>query len=210
MAPSSDLPASLTDQAALLGDDTTAPAAWLAKTAAARAELAPLERALLAADTLAPGDPALAVRVAQLPFTQGDPWIGRDVFTGDLAPAARRGFAIHAPLGLDLGRPVAGLFVDTWSEAVPAPTQTTALAFQIEQATAAPPQLIVLAVASDLTQPSWTDAAVEDVVRETLALAELRLVDGDLIDAGGHYLPGLYFAVNLAGDTASTDFTGST
>lgn len=208
-APASDLTASLADQAALLGDDPTAPAAWLALAAEARAGLATLDRALFTTDTLSPGDAALAIRVAQLPFTAGEPWLGREVFAGT-GPAARRGFAIHAPLGLDLAAPVAGLLVDSWSEAVPAPAHTTALAFQVEQPSAAPPQLIVLAVAGDLAQPSWRDLDVEAVVRETLDLAELRLVDGDLIDAGGHYLPGLYFAINLAGDTASTDFTGST
>ena len=90
---------------------------------------------------------------------------------------------------------------------MPAPTHTTAIAFQLEQPTAAPPQLIVLAVPPDLSRPTWSEDDIEAVVRETLDLAKLRLVDGDLIDAAGHYLPRLYFAVNLNGDTASTDFT---
>ncbi|HWU90877.1 MAG TPA: hypothetical protein VN253_26610, partial [Kofleriaceae bacterium] len=173
--PAPDLSASLADQAALLGGDAATPAAWLSKAAAGRGELAALDRALFVADTLAPGDPALSIRIAQLPFTPGEVWIARDVFADGVPPGARRGFAIHAPLGLDLARPLAGLLIDSWSEAVPAPTQTTGVAFQVEQPTAAPPQMIVLGVAPDLTQPSWTDAAIEEVVRETLALAELRL-----------------------------------
>jgi hypothetical protein len=207
--PPSDIAASVADQTALLAGDATAPAAWLGKAAAVRAPLAPLERALLTADVLAPAGAALGLRVAQLPFAAGDAWIGLDRFDPDHT-IGRRSFAVHAPLGLELDGPVAGLLVDAWADAVPAPVQTTGVAFQIEQPAAAPPQLVVLAVPGDLSQPTWTDAAVEDVIRETLALADLRLVDGDLIDAGGHYLPGLYFAVNLAGETASTDFTGTT
>jgi hypothetical protein len=209
-APPSDLARSLADAATLDGAEPGEPLTWLARIAAVREELAPFERALFVAGTLVLDDTAHGLHVAQLPFAAGEPWIGRAVFAGDGAPAARRGFAFHAPLGLDLGAPVAGLLVDSWNEAVPAPSQTTGLAFQIEQPTACPPQVLVLAVAPDLALAEWRDDDVEAVVRETVALARLRLVDGDLIDAGGHYLPGLYFAVNLAGDTASTDFTGGT
>lgn len=210
VAPTSDLGASFDDRGALLDDDPAAPAAWLAKVAQARPELAALERALLVADVLEPGDAALNLRVAQLPHVAGEPWIGRAVFGGEAPPSARRGFAFHAPLGLDLSQPVAGLFIDGWSEAVPHANQTTGIAFQVAQPTAAPPQLILLAVAPDLAAAAWSDDVVEQVVREAFDLAKLRLVDGDLVDDGGHYLPGLYFAINLAGHTASTDFTGGT
>ncbi len=88
--PASELGASLADQAALVGPDPTEPATWLAHAAAARAEVAPFERVLFLADTLAPGDPALDLRIAQLPFTAGEPWIGRAVFAGD-APPQRSG-----------------------------------------------------------------------------------------------------------------------
>jgi len=111
----------------------------------------------------------------------------------------------HAPLGLSSATSVAGMVLDAWNETIPAPTQLTALAFQHAQPTASPPQTILLAVPPD-DSTAWTDELVEDSVREALALAKLRLVDGDAIGGAGHYLPGLYFAINLAGDTASTDF----
>jgi hypothetical protein len=155
-----------------------------------------------------PGDLSLSLRVGQLPNARGEPWVGRAVF-GAEAPKARHSFVIHAPLGLDLERPLVGLLIDAWSETIPARTHTAAVAFHVEQPTACPPQLIALAVAPDLTVPAWTDDAVEAAVRETLELARLRLVDGDLIGAAGHYLPALYFGINLANDTASTDFTGA-
>jgi hypothetical protein len=199
---------SLADQTALVGDDPTEPATWLAQVGAVRRAVAPLDRALFVADTLAPGEPALGLRVAQLPHAPGAPWIGRAVFA-NAPPSARTSLAIHAPLGVDLSRPVAGLLVDAWSETVPAPVQTTGVAFQVEQPAQAAPQVILLAVPPG-DEPAWTEAAVEETIRDALALARIRLVDGDQLADTGQFLPALYFAINLAGDTASTDFTEDT
>jgi hypothetical protein len=169
---------------------------------------------------MSPGDRALGLRVGQLPFRAADRWIGGAVFAEkvrdeDPEPAAgRHGYCVHAPHGLDLRAGiVAGLLVDAWSEVVPAKKRTTAIALQVEQPSAAPPQAIVLAIPPD-DAPAWTDDVVEAVVRETLELAKLRLVDTDALHEVGHYLPALYFAVNTPADeqaladTASTDFTG--
>ncbi|MGE5183158.1 MAG: hypothetical protein ACM31C_13905 [Acidobacteriota bacterium] len=213
--PDVGLAASLGDRAALLADPEDA-VVWLSNVGAARTGAAALERAVLVADVLGGPDPASQLLVAQLPHVPGDPWIGRAVFQPEPdpelpapPPQGRRSYVIHAPLGLDLAQPVAGLIVDAFNETVPQAKQTTGIAFQLEQPTACPPQTVLLAVPSDAA-PAWTDDAVEAVVREALALAQLRMVDGDLIDAAGQYLPALYFAINLAGDTASTDFTGGT
>jgi hypothetical protein len=200
--------AGLADQSALVGDDPTEPATWLARAAAARPALAPLDRVLLIADAIAPGDPAMGLRVAQEPPAPGARWIGRAVF-GATPPASTRSTVIHAARSLAPGASVAGLFVDGWNETVPAGTQLTALAFQLDQPTAAPAQAILLAVPGD-DAPSWTDDRIEACVREALLLAQLRLVDGDALAGAEHYLPGTYFAINLAGDTASTDFVGGT
>ena len=197
---------SFADQAALVSD-ASEPAAWLAQIGAARRDVAAFDRALFVAGSIT-GDASQLLRVAQLPYTAGEPWIGRAVFATATPPTARTSFAIHAPLGVDLAQSVAGIFIDRWSETVPAATQTTALTFQIDQPHAAPPQAILLAVPPDPTVASWTDDAIEATVREALALAKLRLVDGDLIGSTGQFLPALYFAINLANDTASTDFTG--
>ena len=48
---------------------------------------------------------------------------------------------------------------------------------------------------------------MQQVLLETLDLARIRAVDPDALDDVGHYLPALYFAINTAGDTVSTDFT---
>lgn len=201
------LAAGLADQHSLLGTDPTEPATWLARAAAARPAVAPLDRVLLIADAIAPGGPAIGLRVAQEPAAPGTPWIGRAVFAAG-PPNSTRSTVVHALSPLSAGTSVAGLYIDGWNETVPASTQVTALAFQLDQPTAAPPQAILLAVPGD-GSPTWTDDHVEACVREALLLARLRLVDGDALAGASHYLPGTYFAINLAGDTASTDFTGA-
>jgi len=95
--------------------------------------------------------------------------------------------------------------IDEWVEVVPNARQTTGVVFQYDQPDAAPPQCILLAVPPDLDQP-WNLWSLQQVVLETLDLARIRAVDLDALDKVGHYLPALYFAVNSAGDTVSTDF----
>ena len=103
-------------------------------------------------------------------------------------------------------QPLAGLLVDEWVEVVPNTTETTGIAFQYDQPNAAPPQTILIAVPPDVTVP-WTVWSLQQVLLETLDLARIRAVDPDALDEVGHYLPALYFAVNMANQTVSTDFT---
>ena len=194
--------AELFSSAADLDIDGDQIAAWLATVGAAKPGAAALERAIFLVDTLAADlNDGLGLAVAQLPHRVGEPWLGASVPT-----VARRGWAIHAPLGLALDAPFYAIVIDNWTELVPARERTAALAFHAEQPTAAPPHAIVLAVPPS-DAPTWSDDAIEATVRETIALAKLRLVDGELLGDAGHFLPALYLAINLAGDTASTDLT---
>jgi hypothetical protein len=90
-------------------------------------------------------------------------------------------------------------------ETVPHVSEATGVVFQYDQPDAAPPQCILLAVPPDLDQP-WNLWSLQQVLLETLDLARVRAVDMDALDEVGHYLPALYFAVNNAGQTVSTDF----
>jgi hypothetical protein len=204
-------PALAASVAALGGDpaaDGEAAARWLATTGAVRPATAALERALAVAETIDPDAPALRLAVGQLPHRAGDPWIGTAAFAAERPPIARRGWAIHAPFGLAAG-PVFAIVVDAWTEVVPARDRVAALAFEAEQPTASPPHAILLAVPPD-PSPEWSELAIEATVREAMELARLRLVDGERIGDAGHFLPALYLAINLAGDTASTDLTEET
>jgi hypothetical protein len=106
----------------------------------------------------------------------------------------------------DMSQPLAGLLVDEWVEVVPNVKETTGIALQYDRPDAAPPQTILVAVPPELGVP-WTVWSLSLVLLETLDLARIRGVDSEALDELGHYLPALYFAVNTANDTISTDFT---
>ena len=102
--------------------------------------------------------------------------------------------------------PLAGVLVDEWVEAVPSAKETTGIALQYDRPNATPPQTILIAVPPEVGVP-WTVWSMQQVLLETLDLARVRAVDPDALDEIGHYFPAMYFAMNTAGDTVSTDFT---
>lgn len=92
---------------------------------------------------------------------------------------------------------------------MPNTSETTAVAFHFDEPGARAPQAILLAVPPD-DREVWDLATLEAILLETLELAKLRAVDPDAlagVEEVGHFLPALYSAINLKGDTVSTDFT---
>ncbi len=98
--------------------------------------------------------------------------------------------------------------VDEWLEVIPEPDVATGLGFHHNAPVAAPPQSILLAVPPD-GQATWSLAALEAILLETLDLAKARLVDLDALGAGGALAPAAWFAYNTKGDTVFTDFMTS-
>jgi hypothetical protein len=141
----------------------------------------------------------------QLPVRAGDRWVGLDFGAGTEPEAGRLSLLLHAPDLGGTGDPVAGLFVDEWVEVIPATDAVTGLAFHMNAPTAAPPQAVLLATPSH-SQRRWTLDELEAVLLETLELAKLRMVDLDALADGGALTPASWFAINVAGDTVSTDF----
>ena len=68
------------------------------------------------------------------------------------------------------------------------------------------PHAILLVVPPDQSQPTWNAEALQKVLLETMDLVRVRAVGPEALGELGQYLPALYFALNLAGDTVSTDF----
>jgi hypothetical protein len=97
--------------------------------------------------------------------------------------------------------------VDEWVEVVPNASETTGVVFQSNQPDSCPPQAILIAVpAMPATGNTWSEAAIVQIVQETLELVRIRAVTPDLLQELSQYLPALHFPLNTAGDTISTDF----
>jgi hypothetical protein len=171
------------------------------QVARVRAGLARWRSVFLYAEAL--GVSTQALDVAQLP-------------TGQAAWAATKGAApASGTVSLILHRPAttaptatwAGLVADEWNELVPAAVQPTAIAFRHESPVAEAPQALLLAVPPTPDAATWDDDTLLDTVRETLALAKVRLVD--TVDDLRPFLPAICLTGNTANETVSTSFIGS-
>jgi hypothetical protein len=210
------------------GDATLDPlpaVTWFQRAARVRDGAARLDDALMYAEAL--GGSMLHFEVGQLPYAKGDRWTALP-FAADKPPTnARLSLVAHLPGKLTPAAPpsnvfvganskpvpLAGLLIDEWIEVVPSASETTGLAFHFNEPNARAPQAVLLAVPPD-GRETWEAETLEAILLETLELAKLRAVDASALqppDANAlspvsQFLPALYFANNVAGETITTDF----
>ncbi len=124
----------------------------------------------------------LDLRATQSPRTDESRWAGADP-----APPAGSVDVVVAAYALPAAPAahVTGLSLDSWSQAVPAATLDTAVAFHFDEPRSDAPQSILVAVAADQSpdrQPStWAVADLVGTVTSTMALARQRAVAADLV-----------------------------
>jgi hypothetical protein len=178
---------------------------WLHRIKRVRPGAAALGDAFLYTDALS-GTDRLNLQVGQLPFQAGDRWIGLPV-DGNRPPEANRlSLVAQMPEVFDPQAPLTGLMVDEWVETLPSSDETTGVTFHFDQPDARAPNAILLAVPPDLSRP-WDLETLEKIMLETVELTKLRAVDTEALAHLGQFLPALFFASNVQGDTVSTDFT---
>jgi hypothetical protein len=204
-ANANELETALADSDAIQANDPLAVVTWFQRVSRVREGVAGLDASIRYAEALQTGE-QLNLRIAQLPYAKDDRWVALPMEPGEALSASRFSLVVQSPADLDVKQPLTGLLIDDWVEVVPNSTETTGVVFQYDQPDATPPQCILLAVPPDLDLP-WNLWSLQQVLLETLDLARIRAVDPDALDEVGHYLPALYFAVNRAGDTVSTDFS---
>ncbi len=187
---------------ALQGGDRDAAHTWLTRHAMVRdgagrlADVARLRRALGAADE--------TLTIGQLPFQDQDRWIALPFLPGQNLAGRRLSIVAWGAIPAMADAPIAGLLIDEWTERVPAPTETTGLAFHYDEPESRAPQAILVAVAPDISR-AWDLDTLEAVLLDTLELSKLRLVDADAMVELDHYLPATYIASNTADEAVSTD-----
>jgi hypothetical protein len=188
---------------ALLGARQLEPVTWLTRAAHVRAGAARLAEAMVHAEALSSSAPLTPV-VAQLPVVANDVWAGLSLPAGARAADRLSLVAVGATAGAR-----AALVIDEWSETIPNATETTGVAFHVDDPTACAPQAILVGVQPD-TSAEWTLPSVESTLLDAIEMAHLRAVDPDTLGDIGHFLPALLFAVNIGDgppDTISSDLT---
>jgi hypothetical protein len=200
-----ELKQALADSTKIQDGDPFAAITWFQRTSRVRDGVSRFHAVLTYSEILKTGE-KLNLNIAQLPFSSTDRWVSLPLKAGQSMPAGKLSLVVQSDTKIDLTQPLAGLLIDEWVEVVPSATEITGIALQYDQPNAAPPQTILLAVPPEIGLP-WTIFSLQQLLLETFDLARIRAVDSDALDEVNHYLPALYFACNVAGDTVSPDFT---
>jgi hypothetical protein len=188
------------------GGDPLAPFTWLHRMASVRAPVGRLQTALLYAEA---GGRIGELVVAQLPPAPAERWVGLAQPGTGPPDGDRLSIVAQAPEPVDPARPLAGLFIDEWTEVIPHRNEVTGVAFNFDEPAGQPPQAILVAVPPP-GETRWTLDGLEAILLETFDLARVRAVTPELLAAHTdleQLLPALYFGLNLSNDTVSTDFT---
>jgi hypothetical protein len=200
-ASAGELAASLDDADALLGRDPLAPTTWLARHALVRPAASRLATVLSSAEARGRDVGADQLQVAQLPHRARQRWVA---LAGE-RPVGSLALVAHSPDGLKPRRAVAAWIVDGWQDVVPSGSETTGVSFHFDAPGARAPQTLLIAVPPSATATAWSVDTLADTVREALALARLRAVEGDNLAAIPRFLPAIYLAFNLEGRTPSVN-----
>lgn len=183
--------AALTGRKDLLGGDGTAAVTWLHRSALVRPQLDALSALLVNAEADG-ADVAGDLAVLQSPHRPGSPWLALPYDASGPPPVGSAGMVWHAPDGLNPTSGGAGLLVDTWTEAIPASEQTTAVTFHFDAPGARAPQAMLLAVHPAREPDRWDFGTLLACVNEAADLAHLRTVGTTELAPFSTFLPALF------------------
>jgi hypothetical protein len=162
--------------------------AFLARARQVRKGVARLaeSEAMSAAIGIAP----VRLRVTQAGVPLGDPWVA---LAGNAVPGGVVSTVIAGTADFAGGNAVGAMVVDDWTEVVPRDREVAALAVNTNRPGAEAPQAILIAVPPD-PATAWSVDSLHDVLEETFAQAEARLVDPPALGRYGQLLPALLLA----------------
>jgi hypothetical protein len=218
LADATDLQQSLAATSELQVGNPLAVYSWMQQVQRVREPIARLTASLHAAEA-AGADERPQLKVAQLPHTAGERWVGLPAEPSRSMPAGRLSLVVQSDASIALAQPLAGLLIDEWVEVVPSATETTAITFQHNAPDSRAPQTMLLAVPPVTGQP-WSAIQMHQLLLDTLTLAQIRAVDAEALDTAAlnpvtgaqavgevaHFLPALYWPVNVDGDAPSPEF----
>lgn len=144
--------------------------------------------------------------LAQLPYTPGARWIALPFTSEDERVSGRTSIVVTAALPPAPGAPWYGLLLDEWVEVIPGTTAQTGVAFHYDDPGAEAPQGVLIAVPPTLSSETWDFDTLVAILDETLELAKIRAVDGELLGDLGQLLPANYLSANAQNEVVSTRF----
>lgn len=185
-----ELATTFTDDGLIPDGNSMAAETLLQRSATFRETVADFREARTYAEAIA-GTLTEPLTVGQVPYEPGDTWVGVD----DADPDAGK-LSLVAQFGPDLtpgsvDRPITGLFLDEWTETIPADSETSGVALNYDDPGNRPPQSVLVATPPD---DGWTLDELAATVAETGEYMKRRAVDLGDLDDPSYLFPGLYFA----------------
>ena len=196
--------------------DESSRRSWIQQAARVSPQMSELELALLLSEALGV-DHAYSVEVAQLPWKDGEPWIGADLILDDDNPIqATTSIASIGPGSFQETGSIVGLFVDAINDRVPPAAHTGGLAFPFDQPSARAPQAIVIAVAPDVETvlatteagergPSWRWEDLIGTVDFLIEETRLRAADPNYLEGLALSLPSTMFPYDPSSPVYTTN-----
>lgn len=188
---------------------------WLQGAARVRESLDHLDKVLMLHELLRGDEPTyqpLSLQPTQLsagPIPTPEYWLGLNYPAGYRVAGDALSLVQVRPAGyLPTASQQHVLWLDEWTETLPEPEATTAVAFHYDQPNTEPAQTLLLAVAPQAGSVGWSFADLLGTVNETLDLAKKRTVEPDAL-AFTHLatlLPALVAPVAQQEATFSLDF----
>lgn len=183
---------------------------WLYGVARVREKMAHWENMTLFAEAFGKQAPAFAP--VQLPYRENDRWLAlqfrkpgetEEDFAVD-ADKLLYTAAYSVPFNKMANQ--CGLFVDEWTEVIPAKQETTGIAFHFDRPNSEPPQVMLLAMPSAF-RGHWEWQDLLDTLKETYEMAQLRAVEPGFVDDTPYarFLPATMMTVTTYLLTISTN-----
>jgi hypothetical protein len=169
---------------------------WLYGTARVRDKMHAWEQITMLAGALQRPEPQLTA--AQLPYRADDRWLALEFPPDVTLDVDRLLYTAHFATPFDKAEPQCGLFIDEWSEVVPASEATTGISFHYDRPSTEAPQTMLLVTPADFTG-AWRWDDLVDALNETLDLAKRRAVEPAHVDATPYawFLPATVMAVTV-------------
>ena len=191
--------------AALVGDPG-APKRWIYQAARVRPTLAAWRKLALLTGAL--GTHTGTLDVVQLPHREGARWVALPFEDGAEPPSGLLSLVLHRLANPAPAQAWVGLLLDEWAEVIPPKAPTTGISFHFDTPGTEPPQAVLVAVPPTNAE-AWDLDSLTAILRESIDLAKLRAVDGELLGVLGQLTPAVYLAANAANDTVSSNFIGA-
>lgn len=191
----------------LADGDVRAPWRWLQQCAMVRSSLQRWRKLRIYGQSL--GTSFVLPSVLQLPYESNAHWAALRKRTPKEQRSGVLSLVFDGGRAPSEGQAWAGIVLDAWSETIPGDTVQTGIACHYDDPGAEAGQALLLAVPPDPAARTWDAETLLDIVGETLDLAKIRTVDGEMLGELSQLLPTLIVAENSTpGDAISTGIVG--